>query len=71
MPRMEDMASELRWLRNIENALRVGIEEMAETFRGDSVIYVSNWYLYENGELDAVDDDDASDANASDASDDA
>jgi hypothetical protein len=72
-PRMEDMASELKWLRNIENALQVGIAAMAETFRGDSVIYVSNWNLYDNGELDAADDDDASDdaSDASDASNDA
>jgi hypothetical protein len=46
-----------------------------DDFSGDSVIYVSNVNLYDNGELDAVyddpNDDDASDGNASDASDDA
>jgi hypothetical protein len=53
-PQMENMASKLKWLHNIENALRVGIEAMAKTFQGDPVIYVSNWNLYDNGELDAA-----------------
>jgi hypothetical protein len=57
MPQMEAMTSELKWLQNIENALQMGIAAMAETFRGDAVIYVSNWNLYDNGELDAADDD--------------
>lgn len=70
-PQMEAMTSKLKWLHNIENVLRVGLEAMAKTFQGDPVLYVSNWNLYENGELDAADEDDASDAASDDASDDA
>ena len=52
--------SDIEFVREYSGGRRPQMEAMA--FRGDAVLYVSNWNLYENGELDAADDDASSDA---------
>jgi hypothetical protein len=53
--RHNDADPELRWLDSVCDAIRAAIDEMP-AFQGSSVLYVSDAHMYEDRELDAIDD---------------
>jgi hypothetical protein len=44
-----------RWLQSVCDAISTALADV-QPFKGSSVLYVSNAHMYENGELDAIDD---------------
>jgi hypothetical protein len=55
MARPKDNDLERRWLESVCDAIRDAIDEMPP-FQGSSVLYVSDAHMYEDGELEAIDD---------------